>query len=1027
VRISGRIERKPQLSVASGRLSLLIHGASSGGPVHGGGKMTSVRFVINVEIVTNLLATALWELAIMPLYRGTVSGGRAARQLEKEVARAAADLADCDQSAQVPPTLWKDFFGSDEIRTLVQDLFMFKMDTEEPSVDEIRVAFTAVWRDVAERGGVPEAAVDIGGVFDQLVKSSDAVLGAAIREDVLAAHEAKAVARHRVVKARLDVIDQLLRRISDATPGASEYLSFEDQLRGEVALRYSTIQPPSLLGRERVDLQRLFVVPRLAVRDSDGSTESVKLADFVSSLRRRAVLGNPGAGKSTLAAKICYDLAQSDHRDVSSFSSLTPWMVELRRFAGTGGAARSSLVAYFTYWAETSYQLTVPCGAFEWLLSRGRLLVVFDGLDELLDTSLRQDVRNEVESFCRRYATAPVLVTSRLVGYDQAPLDTQTFDTVLLEDFDEPRVEEYTTKWFDIRLSEEPERDRKRHVADFMRDSAVAGELRNSPLLLALLVSLHRGPASIPNNLPDVYDSCANLLFSTWDKQRHIKVVLPFAEHVRPALRELAWWIFNSQRLSEGVTRRQTVERTADYLGRRRFGDPDKARAAAADFVDFCRGRAWVFADQGSTAAGEDLFGFTHRTFLEFFAAEHLAFRKQAAEALVEDLAPQIVNGQWDVVALIALQIKARGYPDGADDVVTALVDAVKPYRGGELVAGIRFVLRLLRAVIPSPKVTRRLGARLTLFVAREAYGRSGDAEKTALLDAMAGVGPEVREEFAAGVVIAERRLLQEPSPVRRQMGSQLMFRSAKALVGVNEEASRFWQDVGDSVVRDYQDDIHTVVGNDVVVALDAWPTVVNTRTLVASHGLSAVFQGRSTGFGGPAGDHPMRELLEAVTPSPLWTVLSGRAAWSELESLAECFVGSPLPWLRVSTTGLIALCAESVMRIARSCSGRLNNGTMNERFVIWSVSALALEELLMMTERSGESVEAEGRIRQLIDKLTKSRDGFVRELGAVLSARVSGTGQRACDVSKLKVDRTMSDIVIAWADGKERLISFVA
>ena len=130
-------------------------------------------------------------------------------------------------------------------------------------------------------------------------------------------------------------------------------------------------------------------------------------------------------------------------------------------------------------------------------------------------------------------------------------------------------------------MPHDPPEQRLDHVNGFLRDSEVAVELRSNPLMLSLLVSLHRGPGSIPNNLPDVYDRCAVLLFETWDQQRNIDALLPFAEHVRPALRDLAWWVFTTPQLAAGVTHRLAVEHTAHYLAQRRFGDRDRARAAS--------------------------------------------------------------------------------------------------------------------------------------------------------------------------------------------------------------------------------------------------------------------------------------------------------------------------------------------------------------------------------------------------------------------------------------------------------------
>ncbi len=41
---------------------------------------------------------------------------------------------------------------------------------------------------------------------------------------------------------------------------------------------------------------------------------------------------------------------------------------------------------------DAPYGVAAPQGALEYLLLNGRALVIFDGLDELLDTSLRREV-----------------------------------------------------------------------------------------------------------------------------------------------------------------------------------------------------------------------------------------------------------------------------------------------------------------------------------------------------------------------------------------------------------------------------------------------------------------------------------------------------------------------------------------------------------------------------------------------------------------------------------------------------------
>jgi hypothetical protein len=966
--------------------------------------------VLASDVATNVLATALWELGIVPLYRGTAAlvtppNGRGNSWINGEIRSAALHWTATDTPDDVPPDSWRAFLTSDVVRTLIRDVFVFRMDSREASFAEIRSVFEAEWRDFADTEELRAAAVDIDGVFKRLIESVNQLLERAVAEGVLSAHEARATARHRAVDARLDVLERLLRDTGSPRVDLRAVQRFEQQLRSEVGSRYSKIQPPNPLGRERVDIERLYVVPRFSIGGGYAAAvqqqkvltdpDPIDVDRFLLTLDRRVVLGNPGAGKSTLAGWICHNLARRYTSRIVARRRLSPWIIELRRFAAAREESSQSLVDFFGTWARTSYQLDVPEGAFESLLDRGHLLVVFDGLDELLDTSLRQDVRNEVESFCRRYPATPVLVTSRVVGYAETPLDRHSFDEYHLLDFDLPRVEEYADRWFDLRLADEPAKARTQQVEHFLRDSAVAGDIRNNPLLLGLLASLYRGPGSIPNNLPDVYEACATLLFSTWDKTRNIHVILPFSEHVRPALRELAWWIFNDQQLSSGgVTRRQAIERATDYLARRRFSDPERARVAAEDFIDFCRGRAWVFTDQGSTASGEDLFGFTHRTFLEFFAAEHLAYRKESTAELVDSLVSQIVSEQWDVVCRIAIHIKARRYPDGADDAVRAIYDRVRRRNPRELLAGVRFALRVLQAVIPSPVVSQSLATNVTLAGLHECTDRNAHhqspSEAPRLLSVLADVGPEVRDEVTAGAARALMGLLADEDPGRRRMGSEFVFRfrdlAREFKYGPVES---FWTDVTSTVVATSSARLLELSEEDYAIGCDAWPRLVHLRDLTDSHGLAAAFKGRPSNLGvsmylSPAGSLIARLSVESAGSPP--------NDLAELAALGQLFLEPDRPVVRPegrdvdSLVDLLTHFASSLSFSSRPLTGEAFLG-------FWAICAVLYDAMTESAALAANSQLASTRTQQLrlfVDDMRHSRSHPCAVVGALFYARIT-------------------------------------
>ena len=303
----------------------------------------------------------------------------------------------------------------------------------------------------------------------------------------------------------------------------------------------------------------------------------------------------------------------------------------------------------------------------------------------------------------------PALVTSRKIGYDQAPLDADKFEIMLLEEFSDEQIEQYATKWFllesELRM---PERQNK--VSTFIDESAVVPDIRSNPLMLGLLCNIYRGENYIPSNRPEVFEKCAVMLFERWDRGRGIDVVFPFKSRLRPAMQHLAYKIYSEPRLQGGVTESWLVDEAASYLFPRQFEEPDQAREAAEEFIQLCKGRAWVFTDTGSTADGEALFQFTHRTFLEYFTAGYLVRNSRSLEQILETLVPRIENREWDVVAQLAFQIQTRSLEDAADDLLSGLLERASESGSPRARANVvSFAGRTLEFLVPSPRVTREV------------------------------------------------------------------------------------------------------------------------------------------------------------------------------------------------------------------------------------------------------------------------------------------------------------------------------
>lgn len=495
-----------------------------------------------------------------------------------------------------------------------------------------------------------------------------------------------------------------LRDVEDLT----QFHQFENQLRDQVKNLHATMKLPHAGTTKKVPYSKLFVEPKLEVavkREQDNHVPPIDLQSVLSTSHRTVILGDPGGGKSTLSLKLAYEIARST---AQATSALVPLLFILRDHVEDFKANNLTLVEHLENVCKKPYNVDPPAGAVEHLLQNGRAFVIFDGLDELTDTSLRRRVVEFVESFVYMHPSVPVLVTSRRVGYDEAPLDDSLFSTVNLAELGREQVKDYANKWFI--LDETIERGRRTELAgSFLQDSEFVSDLRKNPLMLSLMCGIYASENYIPANRPDVYKKCAELLFEKWDKQRGIGIPLPFDAHVKHALNALALWMYSSPGAQHGLKREALITFVSKFLLDKRFDDEVEAENAATKFVDFCTGRAWVLTDVGSDA-NQGIYGFTHRTFLEYFAANQIVRQNSSAEALFSLLAPKIAAAEWDVVAQLSLQILGNNVDDGADDFLQLALD--KATEEGSSPAArniISFCGRALSFTVPRPAIIREI------------------------------------------------------------------------------------------------------------------------------------------------------------------------------------------------------------------------------------------------------------------------------------------------------------------------------
>jgi hypothetical protein len=708
-------------------------------------------------------------------------------------------------------------------------------------------------------------------------------------------------ARHGAIVDELVAVKKLLAVLDKQNPDVPRVLEFEARYREEVGARHSEIVPPHFDSAKRVPINRLYVNAILQPTDSrDDRSDSLSTEQFLTAVYRAVVLGNPGAGKTTLAQKICHDMAERYGERPFGGRSVTPIMVVLREFGATKKSRPCSIIEFIASQASYRYQLQPPVGAFEYLLLAGRAIVIFDGMDELLDSSYRREITGDIESFCRSFPSVPVIVTSRQVGYEQAPLDPRRFESFHLAPFGEREVLDYAEKWFSLDSHLAPDEcSQKAH--GFMRESKTLEDLRSNPLMLALMCNIYRGENSIPRNRPDIYEKCATMLFERWDTSRGIPIESPIKTHTNATMAYVAYWIYSNESLQAGVSEQALISKAADYLCSWRFEDRDEAESAATRFIELCRGRAWVLTDTGTTAHGERLFQFTHRTFLEYYAASHLVRTNDTSQSLSAALLPRIRRREWDVVAQLAFQLKSKSSEGAADDLLSAGIEAsgLPVLEQGN---SLSFAARCLEFMVPRPAMVRRITEMAIEFIVRPEPLTDRTELTTEIVIALMQVAPEnrnlVRETFVSSMVSSIGD--SDPMTSRRAIHVSLSLASA---IGSTEIDLR---SLAQLIISSSKGHMAALALLDVPTAVEFYRIgELSLAMLLNWHGPSALFAFTQSEVFNAARPPIVHDLLSCVTnPVRASRRLAQQGTESEVDiedllSLGPILPEHKAPWIR--------------------------------------------------------------------------------------------------------------------------------
>ncbi|MEU5318825.1 HEAT repeat domain-containing protein [Streptomyces sp. NPDC021056] len=350
---------------------------------------------------------------------------------------------------------------------------------------------------------------------------------------------------------------------------------------------------------------------------------------------RVVLLGDPGAGKSTLARYLALLLPGEIPvgHPLESLVGRVPLVVELREYAAAGWRDRT--FEEFLRHLHGTKGMAPPFPVTERLLAEGRAVVVFDGLDELFDPAARKEVSHRIADFAFRYTEAGVrvVVTSRVIGYLHGVLERAGFEHFKIEDLDEVRIDEFARQWY---ASACPQDDELAHrlyarLTGAVTQSRSLKGLAGNPLLLTILAIVGRR-RELPRDRQGVYRHAIAVLVAHWDQQaknlhspEDAEALAYLGDEDRQELLCLV-----ARRIQEGtdsiesnyIHQDELLAIFKEYLREQYELPVAQAVAAARTMVKQLRERNFILGHYGAGT-----YAFVHRTFLEYLAAEDIGRR----------------------------------------------------------------------------------------------------------------------------------------------------------------------------------------------------------------------------------------------------------------------------------------------------------------------------------------------------------------------------------------------------------------
>ncbi|MFI1013326.1 NACHT domain-containing protein [Streptomyces sp. NPDC020965] len=413
-----------------------------------------------------------------------------------------------------------------------------------------------------------------------------------------------------LVSRDLDEVE-LFRRTSDQATAP----------RVRLSVAYVSLRATGDDGKRRRAARALPLLrPDMSLWEEAGDDSSGMGVEAALSGASRVLLrGEAGSGKTTLLRWLAIMAARGAFTgELADWNGLTPVLIKLREYSGRTPPGPEAMLD------GVAGPITgvMPRGWVERQLDGGRVLLLIDGVDELLDRE-RRAVREWLRKLLAQYDGVQVVVTSRPAAAGVDWLRREEFTAFHLDRMTPPDLAAFVRQWHqavrelgdELPCAVEDLPQYEQSLLNSLKDRAHLQSLAGTPLLAAMLCAMHlnRG-RQLPRDRMELYRNALHTLVHDRDADRNV----PSAADSKLSLgdklvilRDLAW------RFSDNNRSEIDLEKAAGYVAAKLRAMRHLDVMDGGQVLEQLRHRSGILR-----SPAERRMDFVHRTFQEYLAAE---------------------------------------------------------------------------------------------------------------------------------------------------------------------------------------------------------------------------------------------------------------------------------------------------------------------------------------------------------------------------------------------------------------------